>query len=223
MPQAWAAQCCRGPGVGRPVRLVASCQSRQLPAVARFRGNHSPCDPRNVVPVTRGRLSTPVTALCQTEKIEPRWPPWDAPGGACAVVRLAARWCPVMALRAGGRALGLLRGRLRLSGPAAPGGCAGRGQPCGQPCGQPRGQSRLGSSGAAVQRAVQAAGAEEAGEGTSLRAAFLSGAGCLSPGWFPPVAGAMRSGEGSEVAAVSRLRRVAHSERVASPLAASQA
>ncbi|KAM9232199.1 poly(A) RNA polymerase, mitochondrial [Leptosomus discolor] len=52
-----------------------------------------------------------------------------------------------MAHRAGGRALSLLRGRLRLPGPAAAGG-----------------QARLGSSGAAVQRAPQAAGAEEAGE-----------------------------------------------------------
>ncbi|KAM6314991.1 poly(A) RNA polymerase, mitochondrial [Aegotheles albertisi] len=60
-----------------------------------------------------------------------------------------------MALRTGGRALALalLRGRLRLPGPAAGGGCAGSGQA--------RGQARLGP---AVQGAPQAAGAEEAGE-----------------------------------------------------------
>ncbi|XP_055659775.1 poly(A) RNA polymerase, mitochondrial [Falco peregrinus] len=52
-----------------------------------------------------------------------------------------------MAHRAGGRALCLLRGRLRLPGPA-----------------------RLGSSGAAVQRAPQAAGAEEAGEDAGISA-----------------------------------------------------
>uniref|UniRef100_A0A8B9FE09 Mitochondrial poly(A) polymerase n=1 Tax=Amazona collaria TaxID=241587 RepID=A0A8B9FE09_9PSIT len=61
-----------------------------------------------------------------------------------------------MAHRAGGRALSLLRGHLRLPGPAATGGCAEHGQP--------RGQVRPGSSGAAVQRAPQAAGPEEAGE-----------------------------------------------------------
>ncbi|KAM4685241.1 poly(A) RNA polymerase, mitochondrial isoform 1-T1 [Amazona ochrocephala] len=61
-----------------------------------------------------------------------------------------------MAHRAGGRALSLLRGHLRLSGPAATGGCAEHGQR--------RGQVRPGSSGAAVQRAPQAAGPEEAGE-----------------------------------------------------------
>ncbi|XP_068002131.1 poly(A) RNA polymerase, mitochondrial isoform X2 [Melanerpes formicivorus] len=65
-----------------------------------------------------------------------------------------------MAHRAGGCALSLLRGRLRLSGPAAAGGCAGRGQA--------REQARLGSSGAAVQRALQAAGAEEVGEDTEV-------------------------------------------------------
>ncbi|XP_030345697.1 poly(A) RNA polymerase, mitochondrial isoform X2 [Strigops habroptila] len=54
-----------------------------------------------------------------------------------------------MAHRAVGRALSLLRGRLRLPGPGH---------------GQPRGHVRPGSSGAAVQRAPQAAAPEEPGE-----------------------------------------------------------
>ncbi|XP_051468570.1 poly(A) RNA polymerase, mitochondrial [Apus apus] len=62
-----------------------------------------------------------------------------------------------MAQRAGGRALALLRGRLRLPGPA--GGC-----------GPGPGQARLGSSGAAAQSAPQAAGAEEAGEDAEVSA-----------------------------------------------------
>lgn len=114
----------------------------------------------NVAPATHGRPGTPGAAprrdggrLSRAGRRRARRP-------APAQRLLRARRCPVMAHRAGGRALSLLRGRLRLPGPAAAaGGCAARGQ------------ARLGSSGAAVQRAPQAAGAEEAGEGRGRRAA----------------------------------------------------
>ncbi|NXH22762.1 PAPD1 protein, partial [Bucco capensis] len=66
-----------------------------------------------------------------------------------------------MAHRAGGRALALLRGHLHLPGPAVAGGCAGRVQA--------RQQAHFASSGAAVQRAPQAAGAEEAEAEVSTR------------------------------------------------------